>query len=120
MANSRLVIKGQVTNALTQVNGFSYTRYSNFNCAYGQVNSGLYTVGDFFYFGALPSKKLIRAQFISNDATPIVKTIYPGYNFATPVVLNSTAGTAIGFSYVLEFDSNFSGAPNTILKLQVN
>lgn len=121
MANSRNIIKGQVTNALTQVNGASWTRYGNNNVEYGTVAGGLYTRGDFFYFATIPSKKIIYGIISTLDATPVVKYIYPNQNLATAVsITQSTSGASIGFNYVVFYDSNFSGAPGQVLTLIAN
>jgi len=123
MANSRLVIKGVVTNSLTQVNGASWTRYGNYNCEYGTVPAGSYTRGDFFYFGTIPSKKIIKATIATLDATPVKVDVYPNYNISTaaPIsITQSTAGGAIGFNYVIEYDSNFSGIPGKVFTVQAN
>lgn len=121
MANSRNVIKGVVTNSSTQVNGAQWTRYGNYNVEYGVIPAGTYTRGDFFYFSTIPSKKIIRATFATLDSTPVVTTLYPGWNLANVAsITQTTSGGSIGLRYVVEYDSNFSGAPGQVLTLVAN
>jgi hypothetical protein len=121
MANSRLVIKGQVTNSLTQVGGVNFTRYGNNNVEYGTVPAGSYTKGDYFYFGTIPSKKIIYGIFSTLDATPVVVNIGPNFSLSTVIsITQSTSGGSIGFTYVIFYDSNFSGAPGKVVTLQAN
>ena len=119
MANSHQVVQQKVNSF--DVTSFTRTRYGNNNVAYGVVSGSEYNRGDFFIFGQVPSKKIIKAEFRTLDATPVVKNVGPSTVLPTTLTLTqTTAGAPVGFEYIIFYDSNFSSVPGGVLTLQVS
>jgi hypothetical protein len=119
MANSHQVVQQKVHSF--DVTTFTRTRYENAQVAYGFVSGSEYNRGDFFVFGQVPSRKIIKAEFKTKDASPVAVSFGPSTTLPTTQVLTqTTSGLPLGFEFIIWYDSNFSAAPGSLITLQVN
>lgn len=125
MSASYYVVKGPSNGAAgqTQVSGFNRTRYDSFQSGYGTLPAE--TKGSFFYFGQVPTKKIIGLTLVTVETTPVTVTFGPSaiataLQNGTALSITANSGSTVKCDYVISYDNLYSGAVGQILIVQVN